>query len=52
MICINQKTGETSKEPLLTLSKVLKGKIYFGVYVNLNMLDDRCYLEVGSKLRF
>lgn len=33
MICINQQTGEVTKEPLLTLSKELKGKISFGVYL-------------------
>ncbi|EEZ98196.1 molybdenum cofactor sulfurase 1 [Tribolium castaneum] len=50
MICIDQTTGTTSKEPLLTLSKCFKGKITFGVYLNRTKYDfERC-LYVGSKV--
>lgn len=34
MICIDQETGEISKEPLQTLSRELKGKMRFGVYLS------------------
>lgn len=50
MICIDQTTGKTSKEPLLTLSKSFKGKIQFGIYLNRTKYDfERC-LYVGSKV--
>ncbi|KAG5871574.1 hypothetical protein JTB14_015277 [Gonioctena quinquepunctata] len=45
MICIDQETGNISKEPLLTLSRVFKGKINFGIYVNQKYLD-----KIGFRL--
>ncbi|CAH1176408.1 unnamed protein product [Phaedon cochleariae] len=49
MICIDQETGNTSKEPLLTLSKELKGKIRFGVY--LSLVDDvQTVLKLNSSV--
>ncbi|KAK5644280.1 hypothetical protein RI129_008125 [Pyrocoelia pectoralis] len=34
MVCIDQKTGEKSPEPLKTLSKMFGGKISFGIYLS------------------
>jgi hypothetical protein len=51
MICIDQTTGKTSKEPLQTLSKSFKGKISFGTYLNrLENVSDEC-LHVGCTVK-
>eukprot|EP00049_Salpingoeca_infusionum_P008967 m.148774 g.148774 ORF g.148774 m.148774 type:complete len:1156 (-) comp14191_c0_seq1:1422-4889(-) len=36
MVCIDQETGDVSREPLKTLSKVrrVKGQTYFGIHLN------------------
>lgn len=34
MICINQTTGERTREPLTTLSAALKGRLKFGIYLS------------------
>ncbi|XP_057668674.1 molybdenum cofactor sulfurase 3 isoform X1 [Diorhabda carinulata] len=49
MICIDQTTGNISKEPLLTLSKNFKGKINFGVYLNQDSNVERI-IQVGCKI--
>jgi molybdenum cofactor sulfurtransferase len=33
MICIDQKSGEKTTEPLRTIGKVFKGKMRFGIYL-------------------
>lgn len=50
MICINQQTGEKTKEPLLTLSKEFKGKISFGVYLKHENDGKLCTINSGSKI--
>jgi molybdenum cofactor sulfurtransferase len=51
MICIDQTTGKTSKEPLQTLSKSFKGKISFGTYLNRpENVSDEC-LHVGCTVK-
>ncbi|XP_060524505.1 molybdenum cofactor sulfurase 3 isoform X2 [Cylas formicarius] len=47
MICIDQQTGETSKEPLQTLSREFQGKIRFGVYLNQESPTASNVLEPG-----
>nr|CAH7761655.1 unnamed protein product [Callosobruchus chinensis] len=47
MICINQETGESSKEPLATLSREFKGKVNFGIYLNLDLKGD-VNIMIGS----
>ncbi|KAJ8919115.1 hypothetical protein NQ315_012100, partial [Exocentrus adspersus] len=47
MICINQESGDTSKEPLLTLSREFKGKINFGVYLNQEGVNEERSISLG-----
>ncbi|CAH1987697.1 unnamed protein product [Acanthoscelides obtectus] len=47
MICINQETGEASKEPLATLSRAFKGKVNFGIYLNLDVVEN-VRISIGS----
>ncbi|VEN56244.1 unnamed protein product [Callosobruchus maculatus] len=49
MICINQETGESSKEPLATLSREFKGKVNFGIYLNLDVKED-VKITIGSDI--
>lgn len=49
MICIDQQTGQITKEPLLTLSKEFKGKT-FGVYLKHKDNDKICTITTGSEL--
>lgn len=48
MICINQSSGEQNKEPLITLTKVLKGKINFGIYLSLIEFKTDSFLKIGE----
>uniref|UniRef100_A0A1B6ED13 MOSC domain-containing protein n=1 Tax=Clastoptera arizonana TaxID=38151 RepID=A0A1B6ED13_9HEMI len=50
MICIDQETGDRTKEPLTILSASLKGKIKFGVY--LSQIDSFKYskISIGDKI--
>lgn len=50
MICINQNSGEISKEPLLTLSREFKGKIVFGVYLNREATDAEKTISIGCNV--
>lgn len=50
MICIDQQTGEVTKEPLLTLSKELKGKISFGVYLKHKDLKGIYTVASGNEI--
>ncbi|KAJ8947944.1 hypothetical protein NQ314_008523 [Rhamnusium bicolor] len=50
MICINQNTGEISKEPLHSLSREFKGKVTFGIYLNQEVSDREITLSLGSKV--
>nr|CAI5836654.1 unnamed protein product [Callosobruchus analis] len=49
MICINQETGESSKEPLATLSREFKGKVNFGIYLNLDVKEN-VNITIGSDI--
>ncbi|XP_066247103.1 molybdenum cofactor sulfurase 2 isoform X1 [Euwallacea similis] len=48
MICIDQQTGETSKEPLQTLSREMQGKMRFGIYLNRCHIEIDRFIQVGS----
>ncbi|XP_076456194.1 molybdenum cofactor sulfurase-like [Babylonia areolata] len=48
MICLNQNTGEKTREPLRTLAAWRGGKVYFGVYMRKLGSEDRPLLRVGS----
>lgn len=37
MICINQRTGEKTTEPLRTISREFQGKMRFGIYMSHRM---------------
>lgn len=49
MICIDQHTGNVSKEPLATLAKEFKGKISFGLYLNMENYneDKEIYVDMN-----
>lgn len=34
MVCIDQKSGERSKEPLSTLARLFQGKMKLGLYLS------------------
>jgi molybdenum cofactor sulfurtransferase len=49
MICIDQKSGEKTTEPLRTIGKVFKGKMRFGIYLkhlNCNEIVVKCGDEI------
>lgn len=50
MICINQSTGQVSKEPLATLAKEFKGKIAFGVYLNMEDFEKENEIRIGVNI--
>ncbi|CAH1186804.1 unnamed protein product [Phyllotreta striolata] len=50
MICIDQKTGGISKEPLMSLSKAFKGKINFGIYLNRESSVEEGTIVVGASI--
>ncbi|CAH0558996.1 unnamed protein product [Brassicogethes aeneus] len=49
MICIDQSTGDISKEPLASLSRELKGKISFGMYLNRDTQENTS-ISIGSDI--
>lgn len=40
MICIDQKTGEKTTEPLRTIAREFQGKLTFGLYLSQTDADD------------
>lgn len=51
MICIDQDTGEKTKEPLTTLAASMKGKLKFGIYLS-NNCSSQVVLSVGDVVSF
>ncbi|XP_050305303.1 molybdenum cofactor sulfurase 3 [Anthonomus grandis grandis] len=51
MICINQETGEISKEPLQTLSKEFNGKIRFGIYLSQLTPSEGLVIMSGTTIK-
>ncbi|XP_070174349.1 molybdenum cofactor sulfurase-like [Littorina saxatilis] len=50
MICLNQDSGEKSREPLTTLAAWRGGKVYFGVYMRSVAQQSRPKLKVGAEI--
>lgn len=50
MICIDQKTGEKSVEPLRTLSNEFNGKITFGVYLKCTENKAENLIHIGDSV--
>lgn len=50
MICINQKTGEKTAEPLKTIAKEFKGKIQFGLYMSLDSSESGRFISCEDVL--
>lgn len=44
MICIDQKTGEKTAEPLRTIAKEFQGKMRFGVYLSQTNFAQSCFI--------
>lgn len=44
MICIDQRTGDKTTEPLRTIAREFQGKINFGIYLN-QIMDNDCVAE-------
>lgn len=40
MICIDQKTGDKTTEPLRTIARQFQGKITFGLYLSQNDINE------------
>lgn len=52
MICINQRTGEKTSEPLKTIAKEFKGKIQFGLYMSLGSFESGRFISCDDVLNF
>ena len=51
MICIDQQTGEKSREPLLTLSQIRDHKTTFGILLkHVSQYQSKSALSVNDKL--
>ncbi|KAL5277141.1 MOCOS family protein [Megaselia abdita] len=50
MICINQRTGEKTSEPLKTIAKEFKGKIRFGLYMSLDSTESGRFISCGDDI--
>lgn len=50
MICIDQKTGEKTSEPLKTIAKEFKGKIQFGLYMSLDSNESGRFISCEDVL--
>lgn len=49
MICIDQKTGEKTTEPLRTIAREFQGKITFGLYLSQNyMFEENVYINCDN----
>lgn len=50
MICIDQKTGEKTTEPLRTIAREFQGKLTFGLYLSQTDVDGDChpYIDCDS----
>lgn len=51
MICINQRTGEKTSEPLRTIAKEFKGKIQFGLYMSLDSNESDRLISCEDQLK-
>ncbi|KAK6638880.1 hypothetical protein RUM43_007150 [Polyplax serrata] len=49
MICIDQKTGEKNRKPLVTLSRALSGKLQFGIYL-IRVFSEKDEAEITLKV--
>ena len=50
MVCIDQKTGEKSKEPLSTLARLFQGKMKFGLYLS-HSYDKVVSIKIGDAVK-
>ncbi|XP_055523536.1 molybdenum cofactor sulfurase 3-like [Wyeomyia smithii] len=54
MVCIDQRTGLKTVEPLRTIAREFKGKICFGIYLSHSAFDlsspDEIFLHCGSTI--
>lgn len=50
MICIDQRTGEKTPEPLKTIAKEFKGKIQFGLYMSLDSNESGRFISCDDLL--
>lgn len=49
MICIDQKTGEKTTEPLRTIAREFQGKLTFGLYLSqLDMQDTNLMIDCDN----
>lgn len=49
MICIDQKTGEKTTEPLRTIAREFQGKLTFGLYLSQTDIDeDHRYIDCDN----
>ena len=53
MVCIDQTTGQRSREPFSTLAKTRRrdGKVWFGVYCSLNSEEEALHSGKGRRRR-
>lgn len=49
MICIDQKTGEKTTEPMRTIAREFQGKLTFGLYLSqIDTEDDNRYIDCDN----
>lgn len=51
MVCIDQKTGKKTVEPLRTLAEEFHGKLKFGIYL-VNTFQGNNVLKVGDEIYY
>ncbi|XP_071443407.1 molybdenum cofactor sulfurase 3 isoform X2 [Hetaerina americana] len=53
IICIDQKTGRKTKEPLTTIARIFEGKMKFGIYLSCeNSLQTSAIISVGDSVSY
>ncbi|XP_054266776.1 molybdenum cofactor sulfurase 2 isoform X2 [Macrosteles quadrilineatus] len=50
MICIDQTSGQKTKEPLTTLAANCNGSMKFGIYLSQKSTDDSAVVKVGDSV--
>ncbi|XP_055842708.1 molybdenum cofactor sulfurase 3 [Episyrphus balteatus] len=51
MICIDQRSGQKTMEPLRTIAKEFKGKIQFGIYVSLIGFKNNAFISCKDDIK-
>jgi len=50
IICIDQSSGEKTREPFVALASALEGKVRFGIYLSLVGTSKPSYVSIGDDI--